>query len=173
MVPPTERQAYEEKTLQPPNIGLEAVSGSNFRYDVLGSPSSPWNKSAARVFANLAIDQLGLPNTSEMFEAIRQGFKKYLETIIRRYKASLLSSAVQKEKRSLKSRYTRKYQVFKFLYHRRRFLAYTFKPLQRHIDMVEYLGVDGMSSDESDVDSNHQLQYRILTPIWRASEVAA
>lgn len=37
--------------------------------------------------------------------------------------------------------------------------------------MLEQLGVDGMSSDESGKEDN-QLEYKILIPGWRASEVA-
>ncbi|KAJ7256722.1 hypothetical protein C8J57DRAFT_999762, partial [Mycena rebaudengoi] len=59
------------------------------------------------------------------------------------------------------------------LYHRHRFLAYTFPPLQPHIDMLESLGVDGMSSDESETDGNDHIQYKILVPVWRASVATA
>ncbi|KAJ7207660.1 hypothetical protein C8J57DRAFT_1098216 [Mycena rebaudengoi] len=168
-VPPAERQAYERKLEQPNNALPEAVSLNDFRFDVLGTPSSPWNKSAARVFADLAIQQLCLPNTIDMFNSIKHGFTIYLDTIIRKYKHSLNSAEVKSMMRSKKNRHTRKYQ----LYHRRRFLAYTFPPLNPHIDMLESLGVDGMSSDESEADGNDHIQYKILTPAWRASIVAA
>ncbi|KAJ7192142.1 hypothetical protein C8J57DRAFT_1109805 [Mycena rebaudengoi] len=164
-VPPEERHAYEHKIIQPQNIHLEAVSGQDFRFDILGTPSSPWNKSAARVFANLAIQQLCLPDTVEMFKAIRRGFTQYLDTIIRRYKVSLKTSSEIEALRAAKARHTRNI--------RRRFLAYTFQPLRHHIDMLEYFGVDGMSSDESDEDTSHHGQYKILTPVWRASEATA
>ncbi|KAJ7454097.1 hypothetical protein FB451DRAFT_951803, partial [Mycena latifolia] len=59
------------------------------------------------------------------------------------------------------------------LYHQRRYLAYTFKPLRRHVDMLEYLGVDGMSSDESDAeDIGDTPQYHILSPLWRCRKIA-
>jgi hypothetical protein len=37
--------------------------------------------------------------------------------------------------------------------------------------MLEQLGVDGMSSDESG-DDEDQHEYKILAPLWRAQEVA-
>jgi hypothetical protein len=111
-VPPEERHAYEHKIIQPQNIHLEAVSGQDFRFDILGTPSSPWNKSAARVFANLAIQQLCLPDTVEIFKAIRHGFTQYLDTIIRRYKVSLKTSSEIEALHAAKARHTRKYQVF-------------------------------------------------------------
>lgn len=41
--------------------------------------------------------------------------------------------------------------------------------------MLERLGVDGMSSDESeaeDVDEDHHIQYHILAPLWRARHLS-
>lgn len=57
------------------------------------------------------------------------------------------------------------------LFHRRRYISYVFQPLQKHSLMLEQLGVDGMSSDESG-DENDQHEYQILAPLWRAAEVS-
>ncbi|KAJ7101581.1 hypothetical protein C8R43DRAFT_907239 [Mycena crocata] len=167
-----ERDAYAEESVRPNN--REATSEGNFRFDVLGTPNSPWNKSAARVFSELTIRQLCLPNTVEMFNAIKHAFTAHMETIMRRYKRSGLSKSEKAHLKSMLRRYSRKYQVFAASpswAKPRRFLAYMFKPLQKHIDMVEYLGVDGMSSDESemeDVGGEHHVQYLIRSPRWRA-----
>ncbi|KAJ7815230.1 hypothetical protein B0H14DRAFT_2168162, partial [Mycena olivaceomarginata] len=62
------------------------------------------------------------------------------------------------------------------LFHQRCYLAYMFKPLHRHIDMLEHLGIDWMSSDESEtenVNGEHHIQYQILAPLWRAHDIAA
>ncbi|KAJ7041256.1 hypothetical protein C8F04DRAFT_1304069, partial [Mycena alexandri] len=152
----------------------EATSARYFRFDVLGTPSSPWNKSATRVFAKLAIRQLALPNSYEMVQAIMKAFTAHLCTIMRRYKLSLKSTPERIQIKSLGRRQARKYQLF----HQRRYLAYAFKPLRRHITMLERLGVDGMSSDESDhetedIREGRQTTYQILTPLWRASHLAA
>lgn len=54
------------------------------------------------------------------------------------------------------------------LFHRRRNVAKFFDPLKRHLDILEALGPNGMSSDESDVDCNtRQLTYTIVKPDWR------
>ncbi|KAJ7769593.1 hypothetical protein DFH07DRAFT_735937, partial [Mycena maculata] len=145
----------------------EATSEESFRFDVLGTPNSPWNKSAARVFAELAIRHFSFPNTVEQFDGIRHAFTAHLKTIRKRYQTSLASGPQRGQQKRLDRLQTRKYQLF----HRRRYLVYTFKPFQRHIDMIEQLGIDGMSSDESDrediADGGHT-KYRVLAPRWRA-----
>ncbi|KAJ7233254.1 hypothetical protein C8J57DRAFT_1090726 [Mycena rebaudengoi] len=171
MVSQVEAKTYKDRTSTPTNvdIGVEATSADDFRIDILGTQSSPWNKSAARVFADLAIQDLCLPNTHEMYQAIVHAFKAHLDTIIKRYKKSLKTSVERAVIASKGKRQTRKYQ----LYHRRRYLAYAFTPLHRHIDMLEFLGIDGMSSDESEEDENHHTQYKILCPAWRGPHVSA
>ncbi|KAJ7185965.1 hypothetical protein C8R46DRAFT_881283 [Mycena filopes] len=173
LVTPEECAKYESDIRLPQHTRLEATSADNFRFDVLGTPRSSWNKSAARIFAALAIQQLVLPDNLEMFNAIVKAFETYLDAIIRRYKTSLKSIEQQAQIRSNLSRYGRKYQVCPplILFHRRRYTSYVFPPLQRHTAMLEQLGVDGMSSDESG-DEDHRLEYKILAPVWRASEVA-
>ncbi|KAJ7128190.1 hypothetical protein C8R43DRAFT_887276, partial [Mycena crocata] len=149
----------------------------NFRFDVCGTQYSPWNKSAVRVFARLIIRKLHLPNTLEMFEAVRKAFSAHLGSIIKRYRLSLKTRAVQRRLRSLNRRRVRKDQLF----HQRRLIAYEFEPLQKHIEMLEWLGVDGMSTDESEGENEdgepnqrdpERAQYQILNPQWRARRVA-
>ncbi|KAJ7823315.1 hypothetical protein B0H14DRAFT_2518672 [Mycena olivaceomarginata] len=167
---------YEAQILLPHNSRLEATSKENFRFDVQGTPRSPWNKSAARVFSHLTIQQLGLPNSLEMFNAITKAFETYVDHIIRRYKLSLKTAEEQALEHSKHSKYGRKYQnsertQYIQLFHRRRFIGYLFPPLRKHVSMLELLGVDGMSSDESGQEDDRD-EYKILAPLWRASEVA-
>ncbi|KAJ7078370.1 hypothetical protein C8R43DRAFT_910409, partial [Mycena crocata] len=149
---------------------------ANFRVDVMGTNRSQWNKSAARVFSEITIRRWHLPNTFQLFHAIYDAFSTHLETIIRRYKHSIMSKPDRLLRESADRRQTRKYQVFILspsLGMRRRYIAYTFKPLQKHIKMLEELGVDGMSSDESQKEDNARTpEYHILAPSWRARRVA-
>ncbi len=122
-----------------------------------------------------------------MFDALKRAFTSHLETIIRRYKESLKSQRERINHRLVSRRRTRKYQVCPLvpdlcpvlihiqLFHKRRYLAYTFKPLRKHISILERLGIDGMSSDESeteDVDGQHHTQFQILAPLWRARRIS-
>lgn len=111
LVTTEERTLYEVKILQPNNLRLQATSEDNFRFDILGTPKSAWNKSAARIFAGLAIRQLVLPNNLQMFNAISKAFETYLYSIIRRYKISLKSAEQKEHIRSNFAHYGRKYQV--------------------------------------------------------------
>ena len=62
------------------------------------------------------------------------------------------------------------------LFQRRLLVAQSFPPLHRHIAMLQRLGVDGMSDDESDVEElqlNPQTRQRapryfVVQPAWRA-----
>ena len=54
------------------------------------------------------------------------------------------------------------------LFQRRRETAKLYSPLRKHIDVLDALGVDGMSSDESSFDPHtSQPTYTIVKPSWR------
>jgi hypothetical protein len=54
------------------------------------------------------------------------------------------------------------------LFHRRRRIAKDITPLNKHLDILDASGTDGMSSDESLVDADtHQTRYMITKPEWR------
>ena len=54
------------------------------------------------------------------------------------------------------------------LFHRRRSIAKGIAPLNRHLGILDALGTDGMSLDESLVDEDtHQLVYMVAKPEWR------
>jgi hypothetical protein len=111
LVTPEECVIYEAQIRLPQNTRFEATSEENFCFNVLGTARSPWNKSAARIFAGLAIRQLVLPNNLEIFNAISKAFETYLESIIRRYKTSLKTAEDQARLHSKLSQHGRKYQV--------------------------------------------------------------
>lgn len=111
-----ERAQFQRDALLPNNVGLEATSEGYFRFDILDTPRSPWNRSAARVFADFTIHQLCLPNTVEMFGALLHAFTAHLETIIRRYKRSLRPPGELVQAKTRSRRRTRKYQVRSYLW---------------------------------------------------------
>ena len=54
------------------------------------------------------------------------------------------------------------------LFQRRRATAKLYSPLTKHIEVLDALGVDGMSSDESSFDPHtRQPTYTIVKPSWR------
>ncbi len=54
------------------------------------------------------------------------------------------------------------------LFHCRRETAKLYSPLRKHIDVLDGLGVDGMSSDELSFDPHtSQPTYTVVKPSWR------
>ncbi|KAH9033087.1 hypothetical protein EDB85DRAFT_1864659, partial [Lactarius pseudohatsudake] len=46
-------------------------------------------------------------------------------------------------------------------------IAKLFDPLKRHLNILDALGSNGMSSDESDVDCNSKrIAYTVVKPDW-------
>ncbi|KAF7312168.1 hypothetical protein MIND_00229500 [Mycena indigotica] len=102
-----------------------------------------------------------------MTNAICESFATYLRTIQKRWRESKKEASIQLHNKVKNRRQVRKYQLF----HQRRYLAYVFAPLRKHADMLEQFGVDGMSSDESEVDEEGVISFQSHMPAWRAEIV--
>ncbi|KAF7290507.1 hypothetical protein MIND_01290500 [Mycena indigotica] len=102
-----------------------------------------------------------------MTNAIYESFATYLRTIQKRWRESKKEASIQLHNKVKNRRQVRKYQLF----HQRRYLAYVFAPLRKHADMLEQFGVDGMSSDESEVDEEGVISFQSHMPAWRAEIV--
>ena len=58
--------------------------------------------------------------------------------------------------------------LYNKLFQRRRNIAKLVEPLTKHIGILDTLGDDGMSTDESFVDPDtHQTTYAVTKPEWR------
>ncbi|KAF7436045.1 hypothetical protein PC9H_002871 [Pleurotus ostreatus] len=145
----------------------------NFRYDLLGTPRSPWNQSAARVFA-VAFRRWAQADLDHT--ATTDAFFTWIKSLKQNYKKSQLNAAEQGRAQSLARRKTRK----RALFHLRLEAAQQHPLLQRHVDIMQRLGPDGMSSDESDVEDGRGGEdpanptrpiFRVVAPGWRAREV--
>jgi hypothetical protein len=56
------------------------------------------------------------------------------------------------------------------LFHRRRNAAKAFEPLTKHLDILDALGEDGMSTDESEIEPlavGSRTSYKVTKPEWR------
>ena len=54
------------------------------------------------------------------------------------------------------------------LFHRRRSIVKIYDPLKMHLPFLDALGPDGMSSDESAVESStNRMTYTVIKPDWR------
>jgi len=83
----------------------------SFRFDILGPPHSPWNKSASRVFRDSYIDYYNLPSTTAVMMDVEDSFFVRLRTLKRSYNASRLMLDQRRSVSSKARRYQRKAQV--------------------------------------------------------------
>ncbi|KAI9507347.1 hypothetical protein F5148DRAFT_1285321 [Russula earlei] len=110
------------------------ATASDFMIDIAGTPKSPWN--------------MGYDDTVEMRKAIEKVFCTRVKSLKSHHKSNVLSQAEKAVEKSKHSRWQRKYQLF----HRCRDIVKQYEPLQWHLPILDTLGVDGMSSDKSDLD---------------------
>jgi hypothetical protein len=164
----------------------------NFRIDLVGHPKNPWNKSAALIFADIFLRKYQLWNVD--MDDVKEAFFTRIKTMRRELSGIQQRQGGKKPQENRKARHgQRKYTVSRLrfrittvsittnlfikLFHRRLDTAQSHPGLRRHFTMLQRLGVDGMSSDESeseDLDTTNQAnpQYNILPPIWRAQELS-
>jgi hypothetical protein len=157
---------------------------ADFMIDVAGLPKSPWNVSAARVFVDHFIGKTEYNDTPEMRKKIENAFTNRLRSLKSRRKKEGLPQVERANERSRHARQQRKYQVnfscpdganlhlkafyMIKLFQRRRDAAKLIKPHTDHLGILDALGIDGMSSDESFVDPDtHQTTYTVTKPEWR------
>ena len=153
---------------------------TDFMIDIAGTPKSPWNISAGRVFTNHIIEKMGYDDVEETRKAIEKAFYTRFKTLKSRHGKGGLSQAERVAEKSKHSQYQRKYQVIvtsfprrswylpaEQLFQHRREIAKQYGPLLRHLEVLDALGVDGMSSDESDMDpTTNQRKYTVVKPDW-------
>ncbi|TFK70723.1 hypothetical protein BDN72DRAFT_896178 [Pluteus cervinus] len=141
----------------------------DFTIDLTGTPHSPWNQSAARVFTDGLIRATGslLPNTYRVRDEVGKSF------------FARVKSLKEKPTRKLpaKAKAARRAERKRTLYWRRVDICRKLPSLEHHVPILERLGVDGMSSDESDTDDENRGArlpvFRILLPRWRSPAISA
>ncbi|TFK68612.1 hypothetical protein BDN72DRAFT_897950 [Pluteus cervinus] len=145
-------------------------TAQSFKIDIRGTPHSPWNQSAARVFTAHLIQSRNLPNTYQNWEQLTKAFFTRVK--------SLRDQANKRQPVNAKA--ARRAQRKRNLFYRRLDIANKLPFLQYHVNILERLGVNGMSSDESgseDQPAGNQGPrlpvYHILFPQWRAPNISA
>ncbi|KAF8880278.1 hypothetical protein BD779DRAFT_1675976 [Infundibulicybe gibba] len=147
----------------------------HFRVDLLGKPHSPWNRSAARVFADAFIHAHNLDRTPDAIDDVSRCFFSRIKSMKAKSKLKLSGSVVINEH----SRTGRRHQRKRNLFVRRLETAQLHPRLQKHVHMLQRLGTDGMSSDESEDEDTHirsaarldNPRFKILEPRWRARQL--
>ncbi|KAH9022533.1 hypothetical protein EDB83DRAFT_2192782, partial [Lactarius deliciosus] len=113
---------------------------------------------------------------------VERAFTNRVKSLKSQWKKNLLSQTAKGAERSKHSRKQRKYQVsiqyfdpgnattssMAQLFQHRHETVKLYSPLGRHIDILDALGVDGMSLDELSFDPHAgQPTYTIVKPSWR------
>jgi hypothetical protein len=157
-----------------------ACTAQNFRPDISSPPGTPWNKSVTEVFVEsfLQADVYDCRDPAK----IRLAFSRHLRHLRR---TDILQKASQQEKERQATRARRDERKRKVhglaaliniarhssssqLFERRLRAAERHPSTRRHVDMIKYLGVDGVSTDESDHENNRGVpQYLIVQKPWR------
>jgi len=158
-------------------------TATNFHIDLNGLPRSKWNKSAAEVFAA----EFWKCHAGENYtlEYVTEAWLTRVIAIRTQYKLQQRNESVVKSYRVQRRRHQRKHEVrtatfFWFahlnqskLYTRRLETAYEYQEIKdRAVTIVESLGLDGMSSDESSHEGRKgEATYRIWEKRWRSRQV--
>ncbi|KAI0648927.1 hypothetical protein C8Q79DRAFT_904310 [Trametes meyenii] len=131
------------------------------------TPGSEWNQSATRVFVD---DFIRCGYACQDHAKITTMFQRHFRTIQRHYQrlsnGSMPADVGPSDDDKVHSKYQRRYTLFQRRY--KTCLWYT--ATQRHIRILQRLGVDGMSSDEEDTASPFPC-YHVSHKPWRAHAV--
>ncbi|KAI0367548.1 hypothetical protein BV20DRAFT_1037610 [Pilatotrama ljubarskyi] len=139
----------------------------NFKIDISNGALNRWNTSASMVFAR-AFVECGRFDCDDQ-ELIAEAFRTHVRTL----RKNFLRQAEEEHVRKTAEKKARREQRKSTLFYRRRRVAAKYSQLKPHLPMLEQLGIDGMSSDESDEDSNGCKLFRILAKSWRPDRVTA
>ncbi|THU85801.1 hypothetical protein K435DRAFT_868939 [Dendrothele bispora CBS 962.96] len=159
-----EAQAWAERE----ENDVECCDAGHFRIFLGSSPRHPWNRSAARVFADTIIADQSTPFTESDRRALIYGFFVRVESLVKKYRRRALADddMVQELGRE-KRRRQRKSE----LHQRRLWATQAVTELQRHSHILKRLGVDGMSSDEEVETTPYTREYRVRLPRWRGRQL--
>ncbi|KAI6100060.1 hypothetical protein EDD16DRAFT_1482997, partial [Pisolithus croceorrhizus] len=161
----------------------------DFCIDLEGLPRSEWNKSAALVFAAEYLKRhQGRQGENFTLEYVLQAWLTHILALRMWYKDKQRDELDRKEHKARNQRHQRKYEVcyqlpkhlfsylrpFKLYSHRLQ-TGYEYKEIKDcAVAIVESLGQDGMSSDESDHEGHRgEATYHIPDKDWRSKQVTA
>ncbi|EIW54269.1 uncharacterized protein TRAVEDRAFT_132465 [Trametes versicolor FP-101664 SS1] len=162
--------AAAEEVARFDGTGNHCCDKDHFKIDISQGALNKWNKSASMVFARAFVDSGRFD--CENVEEVAAAFTTHVRTLRKNYREQQLSADARHQLQSKANREQRKITVCVAppLFFRRRHVAMKYPQLAPHLPMLEQLGVDGMSSDESD-SQNGVKYYRILRKSWRPERV--
>ncbi|KAI0715187.1 hypothetical protein C8Q76DRAFT_619567 [Earliella scabrosa] len=138
----------------------------DFRPDLNGTPRSKWNTSIAEVFVEAYMAEGTFVCDDRAL--VRKYFVRHLRYLISMFKDRHTEQEVKLARLKQKRRRERR----NYLFQRRLKAASTEPDLKRHVYILQRLGPEGMSSDESAME-NGVKQFRILKKDWRSPHLTA
>ncbi|KAF9642160.1 hypothetical protein BDM02DRAFT_3105986 [Thelephora ganbajun] len=160
------KEVINEHDLNNWNPEIEACcTAQQFKLHLVGTTCHPWNISATRVFADhfLTTHADKYPDVWGVHGMVLRKTRAYIKSLIRSFNQNRHGDDLKRATKQAKNQRERKTN----LYHRRRDITFEYPQMAPQQQMLEVLGVDGMSSDEEEKVEDG-IQYQILTPRWRA-----
>ncbi|KDQ15976.1 hypothetical protein BOTBODRAFT_278366 [Botryobasidium botryosum FD-172 SS1] len=143
------------------NAGCEI---DNFMVDLRDKPACPWNQSAMVVFATDFLASHEIPPTRQNRYQVERAFYTWTRGQHLKYQKHVQTPHLKEQFRKRAGRDQRK----RALWHRRIAATTRHPALLPHLAIVKRLNVNGMSSDESELEEGTaRKRYYIITPGWR------
>ncbi|KAI5984175.1 hypothetical protein EDD15DRAFT_2177616, partial [Pisolithus albus] len=141
----------------------------DFSVDLQGYTRSEWNRSAAQVFAVEYLRRYKGDNYT--LEFVAEAWLTRVAGMKAQFKNLQQDKAIRKDRKALHRRRQRKQE----LYACRLDTAYQYAEIKdQAVPVVQSLGLDGMSSDESDHEGHDgEATYHILDKDWRSQHITA
>ncbi|TEB21183.1 hypothetical protein FA13DRAFT_1585501, partial [Coprinellus micaceus] len=140
-----------------------ACTIDHFTPDFQSSTNSPFNESVAKVFVEHIM-------TSDIPEAASASEKDILDLYLARFRSVRKQQRLDLDPAEYERRLqmNRRRERKKWLYYRRVEAAESFEDTKHLVPVLQALGVDGMSTDESDHGRAGHTQYRVRHKVWRS-----
>ncbi|RPD60434.1 hypothetical protein L227DRAFT_502152, partial [Lentinus tigrinus ALCF2SS1-6] len=155
-----------------PNEG-PCCTAKKFCIDILGTPASTWNTSATKVFVQdfLTVPQHACRNRKKVHAMFRSHFR----TLQRHFEKVGLEKSTSDDDgenggEPATQAATSAKRTPNDLFQRRHAVVTRYRVLRPHIQILERLGINGMSSDEEEEDAPF-VRYRIMVKPWRSEAV--
>ncbi|EPS99887.1 hypothetical protein FOMPIDRAFT_1095873, partial [Fomitopsis schrenkii] len=149
-----------------PTLGRPCCTADDFQFDPLSFPRSPWNLSVANVFTRSFL--LLYPNHPE--QKVHAAWVRHSERLRTRYQELASTENQRAIVREVHRRQERRRNVSSLHLH----IGLVGSVSPKAVDILDALGIEGMSSDESDHESGGGAPTYIASGLnWRSPALCA
>ncbi|KDR66684.1 hypothetical protein GALMADRAFT_147736 [Galerina marginata CBS 339.88] len=165
---------------------IACCDADKFKIVVGAKPRNPWNESASQIFAHDFLRASGAPVNASNVKKLKTAFFNRLRAVVADHNKRAKGGAAFRIHRTAERRLQRKRVVRLFLdvsltpaeaanvklFDRRRRIVTALEMLRPHLQMLDNLGVDGMSSDESEGEDANETACIVRIPRWRSKALS-